>query len=202
MPALVPARGPIRPVQFQQPMAGGQPGPKTPEASFYLGISELPGKEKLFRLDSEAALNERIRQDYRSRALTTGPGSGDQRVYFPEDPVLTRDLLVPRHWEPKYTWAEPNYLCYRRLYFEQPNAERWGWDFGAIQPFVCAGWFFADVIVLPYHAGTDPCRCYECSAGRCLPGDPVPYRLFPPGLSATGFLSEAAVVAALFAIFP
>jgi hypothetical protein len=195
-----PNPGGIRLVQAQRPVQpgptqGGIPGPKTQETTYYgLLVSELPSPERLFQLDSEPALNERMRQDWRDR--------GDTKVVFPEEPVLTRDGFVPRHWTPKYTWAEPNYVCYNRLFFEQPNAERWGWDFGFIHPFVSAGWFFADVLTLPYHAGSDPCRCYECNAGYCLPGDPVPYRLYPPGLSATGLLAEAAVVTGLFLIFP
>ena len=195
----------IRPIQAQrvpppaQPgpaVQGGIPAPKSQETTYYgLLVSELPGPERLFLLDPEPALDERIRQDFRDRNDPT-------KVVFPPDPVLTRDGYTPRHLPVKYTWAEPNYVCYERLYFEQPNAERWGWDLGFIHPFVAAGWFFADVLVLPYHAGTDPCRHYECSAGYCLPGDPAPYRLYPPGLSATGFLAEAAFVTGLFLIFP
>jgi hypothetical protein len=195
----------IQPIQAPRVPQPGQPGaaapggippPKSQETSYYgLLVSELPSKERLFLLDPEPALDERIRQDFRDRNDPT-------KVVFPPDPVLTRDGYVPRHWPVKYEWAEPDYVCYNRLNFEQPNAERWGWDFGIMQPFISAGWFFADVLVLPYHAFTDPCRCYECSAGYCLPGDPVPYRLYPPGLSATGFLAEAAFVTGLFLIFP
>ena len=58
------------------------------------------------------------------------------------------------------------------------------------------------MLFLPYHIGTQPCRCYECSAGYCLPGDPVPYLLYPPELSLSGFLLEAGTVVSLAAIFP
>ena len=49
---------------------------------------------------------------------------------------------------------------------------------------------------------TNPCRWYECSAGYCLPGDPVPYLCYPPQLSLTGSLAEIATGVALFAMFP
>ena len=39
---------------------------------------------------------------------------------------------------------------------------------------------FADVVLLPYHWGTDPCNCTECNRGYCLPGDPVPFLVYPP----------------------
>jgi hypothetical protein len=54
----------------------------------------------------------------------------------------------------------------------------------------------------PYHQFTDPCRMFDSSAGYCLPGDPVPYKLYPEGLSVTGALGEAAVIVTLLAIFP
>src|SRR5262249_34041205 len=98
--------------------------------------------------------------------------------------------------------VEPNYVCYDRMYFEERNSERFGWDLGIIQPLVSAGIFFFDVAALPYHVGTDPCRKYECSAGYCLPGDPVPYLLCPPRLSLTGAVLEAGAVVSLVGIFP
>jgi hypothetical protein len=93
-------------------------------------------------------------------------------------------------------------LCYGRLLFEDLNSERYGWDLGFIQPFVSGGRFLWDMALLPYHTATAPCRCFECNAGYCLPGDPVPYLLYPLELSLTGAAWEASVIVALFAIFP
>ena len=75
-------------------------------------------------------------------------------------------------------------------------------DLGFAAPFISAGEFFKDVVLLPYHMGTDPCRHEECSAGYCLPGDPVPLLCYPPELSLTGATAEAGVVLGLIAIFP
>jgi hypothetical protein len=93
-------------------------------------------------------------------------------------------------------------VCYGRLLFEQKNLERYGWDLGFITPFVSAGKFYWDVVWIPYHIWTAPCRQYECSAGYCLPGDPVPLLIYPPELSLTGTVMEAGTIVALFAIFP
>jgi len=98
--------------------------------------------------------------------------------------------------------VEPPYVCYRRLYFEQINSERYGWDLGLGYPLLSAGVFFWDVALLPYHAFTEPFRRYECNAGYCLPGDPVPLLLYPPELNLPGALAEAAVISLGFAIFP
>jgi hypothetical protein len=98
--------------------------------------------------------------------------------------------------------VEPHFVCYGRTYFTELNSERYGWDLGPLQPFVSAGVFFWDVVALPYHIATDPCRCYECSAGYCLPGEPVPYLLYPPTFSLSGLGAEAATAVVLFAVFP
>jgi hypothetical protein len=156
---------------------------------------EPPGPHRLFRLESEESLQNRMRQEGRQRYP-------EERVIFPEEPLLSKVAYAGRAWGPQYRFAEPNYVCYSRLYFEQPNFERYGWDLGAITPMVSAGKAFADMALLPYHFGTDPCHRYDCSAGWCLPGDPVPLLLYPPEQSVTGYVSEAGAALALLAIFP
>ena len=156
---------------------------------------EPPGPERLFRLESEPTLQERMRQEARQRPTL-------ERIEFPEEPVLTTQAYAPRVFPPAKEFAEPYYVCYRRLYFEDLNSERYGWDIGFAQPFLSAGIFYWDLLTLPYHMGTDPCRKFECNAGYCLPGDPVPYLLYPPELNVTGSAVEAGSIVALFAIFP
>jgi hypothetical protein len=180
--------------------AGGAmpPAPLGPreEVPEYKVELEPPGPERQFRLQSDARLREQIRQEYRHV-------SGIERVIFPEEPVLTRNPNPPiRIWPGMHEIAEPNYVCYHRLYFEQLNAERYGWELGILQPFISTGVFYADVLLLPYHMGTDPCRKWDCNAGYCLPGDPVPYLLYPPDFSLTGLAAEAAVVGGVAAAFP
>jgi hypothetical protein len=183
----------------QQPQPGLPPLPEAksvleelPEYQIQL---EPPGPERLFRLESEQTLQERMRQEARQRPTL-------ERIAFPEEPVLSTEAYTPRQFPPAQELAEANYVCYRRLYFEDINSERYGWDLGFIQPFVSAGKFYFDLIAFPYHCGTEPCRKFECSAGYCLPGDPVPYLLYPPELSLTGTIFEAGTISALFAIFP
>ena len=108
----------------------------------------------------------------------------------------------PRQFPPASIQVEPSYLCYSRLYFEEKNSERYGWDLGFIQPFVSAGAFWWDLVTLPYHIGTRPCQCFDCSSGYCLPGDAVPYLAYPPEVSLTGAAAEVAWTAILFVAFP
>jgi hypothetical protein len=133
-------------------------------------------------------------------------------TYFPTDrdfPADYRPLFdelkrpyVPHNFPATVERAEPAYVMYKRLYFEDVNAERYGWDFGPWQPIISAALFYKDVAFLPYHIGTRPCQCYETSAGYCLPGDPVPYLLYPPELSLTGGLLQAGTVVGIAALFP
>ena len=185
----------LRPVAFQPGVAGGLPNPHEEPPEYKVQL-EPPGPERLFRLQSEARLKEQMRQE--SRHL-----GGVERIIFPEEPVVSTDRNPPRRlWPVKHEVVEPNYVCYGRLYFEQVNAERYGWELGILQPFISTGTFFTDVVLLPYHMGTDPCRHYDSNAGYCLPGDPVPYLLYPPDISLTGLAAEAVVVGGLAAAFP
>jgi hypothetical protein len=152
------------------------------------------------RLESEANFDRRITQKVRQ---TPGTQTGlPDRAIFPEEPVVSREKYVPRPFPPASLLVEPNYVCYGRLYFEERNSERYGWDLGMVQPLVSSGVFFFDVATLPYHWGANLCKGPACSAGQCLPGDPVPYLLYPPNLSVTGAVIETGAIAGLLAIFP
>lgn len=154
-----------------------------------------PGPETVFRRESEMAVLERIRQ----KALERVP---PERVDFPDEPILPNTQTVFRPFPAEQLLVEPNYVQYRRLLFEDINTERYGWDMGIIQPVVSTAKFLGDFITMPYHLGTQPTRLYEASAGYCLPGDPVPYIVYPPILSVTGAIYEAGAVLAVYAIFP
>jgi hypothetical protein len=166
-----------------------------PEAEMYVIQLEVPSLERVTRRESEKNLQERIRQEGRNR-----PDIG--RVEFPYEPPISTEPYTPRQFPPMTCAVEPNYLCYGRLYFEEKNSERFGWDLGPINPLVSTSIFFWDVLTFPYQFGTDICRCYECSAGYCLPGDPIPYYLYPPQISLTGAILQGGTVVAMVGFFP
>src|SRR5262249_45161192 len=136
----------------------------------------------------EDSLHERMRQEARQRTPM-------ERLTFPDEPVVSDRPYAGRSWPPSVETVEPTYVCYGRLYFEQKNPERYGWDLSLLSAIICATEFYFDFLTLPYNAGTEPFRKCECSAGYCLPGDPVPYLLYPPKLSLTGILAEGAAYA-------
>jgi hypothetical protein len=194
---LAEPRLPIQQTFFQQKesMRGPFISPSSEEAQETLVQLVPPGPQRIFQLDSEAALQERIRQEARQRVPP-------ERITFPEEPVVGRGPYVPRMFPAQTMLVEPNYVCYDRLFFEEKNSERYGWDLGFIQPFVSAGVFYWDLATLPYHFWSNPCQHCECSAGYCLPGDPVPFLIYPPQISLLGAVMEAGTAVALFAIFP
>ena len=178
-----------------QPLVMLQQPPPGDEGSDYLFELELPSEQRVFgRLESEDSLNKRI--------IAQEKGLGKPAPTFPRYDPLTKDRYYGRRWPQQAELVEPNYAYYGRLYFEQINFERYGWDLGPLAPVFESLVFFKDVITLPYHMGKDPFRCYEASAGYCLPGDPVPLLLYPPELSATGAFTETATILTLVAIFP
>jgi hypothetical protein len=176
------------------------PAPRKAPAPFVLPDPySLPDPQRLFRLDTEATLRQRMTTDSQLGLNPLGLKYGMQ---FPEYPSVPKAQAVVRQWAPLTEVVEPPVVCYRRLYFEQLNLERYGWGLGVLSPFVSQGAFYFDLVTLPYRAGMEPLRRYECNAGYALPGDPVPLLLYPLEPSLTGAATEAAVIGLLSVVFP
>ena len=189
--AFAGGRGPVQQVQLNASGLGGG----DISTGEYQYLVEPPGPDRLFSLKSEGGFMETLQQEWRDN------GHKD-RLIFPEEPVISTETYLGRNWPQYAEVVEPYFVAHKRLMFQQINYERYGWDLGIVDPPLSAGKFFADVVFLPYHAFTDPCRHFDTGAGYCLPGDPVPLMLYPPELSATGALAETAAVLTVFAVFP
>ncbi len=146
-------------------------------------------------VESDAQLQERIRQENRERRTP-------ERIVFPNDPIISLETYQGRKWYPMRLEVAPYYLCHGRLYFQQINFERYGWGLGVFTPLISGLDFLFDFVTWPYHLGTEPCRRIEYNTGWCLPGDAVPLLLYPPELSATGFVAEVGTILTLVAVFP
>jgi hypothetical protein len=180
--ALAPAPV-VVPVQSIQPPVltkGAQGAQSVADAlKTYQIVLEPPSSEDVFgKLDSEPMLQKRMRQ----QALQRNP---PEDVQFPENPPLTKDILQARNFQRNSMIAEPSFVCYDRLYFEEKNAERYGWDLGFIQPYVSTVYFYRDLALLPLVVASRPLDRLSTSAGQCLPGDPVPYIFYPAAISAS-----------------
>jgi hypothetical protein len=130
-------------------------------------LAELPGPDRIFRLESESALRERLRQE-------AGPAKSLRQAFPPEQPVRAT-TPPPARDQVHVALVEPGFVAYRPPYFEDTNTERYGWEIGLLQPFLSAGRFYTELFTVEYKVAK-AVRCpIETSAGRCLPGDPVPY---------------------------
>lgn len=207
--AAAPAkRPPVQQVAGQQPPRGeeAQALPKSVEETLKRGL-KVPPPEVVFTLQTERQINSEIIREV---------GAGSVFSVIPRDlPVETRadkplagyaklsDVdFTGRKYPPATRLVEPAYITHHRLYFEELNAERYGWEAGPLQPFVSVGYFFRDFAMLPYNFAARPCQRFDTNYGKCLPGDPVPYLCYPLELSLAGGIAEAGTIVALFALFP
>lgn len=186
----------IRTTDWQDPQPDSGTIPLPPSVLAVIERSKLDRIESrdLFALQSEAQIKKEILRE-----------SGGNSIYgqFPTDYKKLTDLEYKgRSFEPICKLVEPNFVCHRRLYFEEKNSERYAWELGPLQPITSTMCFLADLCTLPYHFGTRPCDRWECSAGKCLPGDPTPYLLYPVEFSVTGALLQAGTVVGLAALIP
>lgn len=164
----------------------------------------LPNPETMFSLDGERGFVQRENQRRAAEDATLPAEKRRKPIEFPELAAVpgSEGAFMARVFPQQTSLIEPNYVCYRRLFFEDRNAERYGWSLGPLQPIASGLKFLGDWMISPYRFGSQPFARYECSAGLCLPGDHVPYMIYPPGLSITGAGVEAGVALMLLFTIP
>ncbi len=139
---------------------------------------------------------------------TTRPNKPTLTLLKPKDvPVLEVGQPQPLAavkfgYEPKRALLEPGFVVHRRLHFEEKNAERYGWDFGPVQPILSSAYFAKDVLLWPGHLMSNFRERYDTNAGKCLPGTPVAYYLYPPEITLHGGLWETAAVIGTVLLLP
>lgn len=159
-----------------------------------VAVLDLPSSDRIFRdLENEDELRVRLKQVADSKRL----GIRLDKL----DPPSTEPFKT-RAFPPNMMVVEPAYVVYRPLFFEEVNSERYGWELGGLQPIVSTLHFYKEVLFLPHNAAREACRCFDTNAGWYLPGDPVPYTIYPPDFSWYGGLAQAGVVAGLFLAIP
>ncbi|MCS6867056.1 MAG: hypothetical protein RMJ56_17395 [Gemmataceae bacterium] len=170
---------------------------------------QLPPRDKIFMVYDDAGLEKAI-VDYIREGLKKDKKydpKQEKSLVFPPLPVISPPGVVytpkTNQYPPRSVWIEPGYVVHRRLHFEERNAERAGWDLGPLQTLLSTTYFYKDVLMWPYRLASG-CRSgfWDTSAGKCLPGSPTPYYLYPPGLSLTGTVVEGSVITGAAFIFP
>ncbi len=112
-----------------------------------------PTRDDLFRVQSEQSLKERLRE-----ALPKV-----KKVDFPEDAPLPKSTGVEvAHALDLFAIPISSPVCYRPLYFEDKRTERFGQYVPCVQPFLSAGRFYRDVVILPCRLLLTPPWTYQC----------------------------------------
>ncbi len=181
----VPSTPPEKPSRIGVP-SGTKIRASEDEAEFTIQ-TEPPGLDRLTQRLSEDQFYEKLRQEARRR-----PGMG--RIYFPEEEPVSDERYTGRQYPYMVRFVEPHYVCHKPLLFEQKNFERYGWDLGPVNPALEVGKYYYDLVMMPYHLGSNTCHCYDCSAGKCLPGDPVPLLWYREQFSLTGLVFETGTI--------
>lgn len=177
---------------------------------------QLPPRENIFMvyndLELEKAIMERIRQDLKSQVdPMTGKDKynpeAERFLVFPALPAVSPPDVPYRPktltYAPSKVIVEPGYVVHRRLHFEEKNAERAGWDLGPLSTLVGAGYFYRDVVLWPQSLVSGCVTGFwSTNVGKCLPGSPSPYYLYPVGLTITGTAAETAVITGAAFLFP
>lgn len=122
---------------------------------------------------------------------------------FPERCPLPEDDYVRKAPTPiEFTWKASS-LCYKPLYFEDPQLERHGhYCHPLLVPFTARARFLLTIPVLPYLMGVYPPNECIYDLGHYRPGDCAPNILNPIPISLRGGLMQAGAVVGAAAIIP
>lgn len=165
-------------------------------------VTQLPSRDKIFTMLDDVSLERVIIKTLRDQNPKI---PADAKFPF-EPPIVppgTQFRAKTADYPPRQAVYEAGYVVHRRLHFEEKNTERYGWDLGFIQPFVSTAYFYKDVLLWPNSLASGFCSGFwDTGAGKCLPGSPVPYYLYPPGLTITGSVVEAGLITGVAFIIP
>ncbi len=97
-----------------------------------------------------------------------------------------------RNWSPTtFTWHATG-TCFRPLYFQDVQLERYGHSWNpVVQPFMSAAHFFISVPLLPYKMGLNPPNECVYTLGYYRPGSCAPYMIEPIPFSLRAITFEA-----------
>jgi hypothetical protein len=177
----------------------GQPsGTPLGNAAAQMPVPTAPKRDDVFRFDDDSTLRNRIKSEIIAEK------QGTKSITFPDTlpPSGPAATSVARSMPSMQVMIEPAYVVHRRLFFEQKNTERAGWDFGLIQPVVSAVHFYKDCALWPHKLASNFLEPYDTSAGKSLPGCPTPLLWYPPEITMFGGTVGTAVIIGTAAILP
>ena len=116
---------------------------------------------------------------------------------------LSGDRRLDGGWmQYDYHWAATG-MCHRPLYFEEINAERFGYTPSyALQPFISGIRFFTSIPALPYKMALDCPRDCTYTLGHYRPGSCNPYRWNRLPLRIGAATVEVGFIAGMILLIP
>jgi division protein CdvB (Snf7/Vps24/ESCRT-III family) len=107
-----------------------------------------------------------------------------------------------RQWAPMQAGYVARVNWYFPVYFDDINAERYGYHFGILQPFVSTARFYGDVLLWPYRAWLTPPWQPLSTEGLFRPGDDVPPALWLPPFDPFALAAAAGWWGLWISVFP
>ena len=152
-------------------------------------------QERLKSLEECERLYEAVRADSIKSISLDIRLRGEPGEDFPFQCEGRRPTFQPRAWAPvAYQWKASG-LCHKPLYFEQPQLERYGHDWGPVlQPIVSGAHFFGSAAILPYKMGLQTPNECDYALGYYRPGNCAPYMIEPLGFTWRAAAFQAGVV--------
>ena len=197
---------PARTVVVQPEEKEKQPDPKPKTAELPPEVTKLPPREAIFTIYDDVKL-ERIIYASIAEQLKKTPEEVQKQSPFPVlkpavpagTPYVAKTVNMP----PKQVVYEAGFVIHRRMHFEEKNSERYGWDLGLATPFVSTASFYKNILLWPSSLATSlVVGGTDTNMGKCLPGSPTPYYLYPQGLTITGGVAEGLVITGLSFVIP
>jgi hypothetical protein len=94
-------------------------------------------------------------------------------------------------------------FCYQPLYFEEVNVERYGRNFGILQPAVSVAHFYSHIPTIPYCVFAQPARRCTYHAHWTLPGYRIPvWERKKPAVSSYGLAAQTAATYGFLLLLP
>ena len=203
-PALTNESSAIRPVSATAPKAVEVARPQVAQAQ-YAAAKTQPAASQLFNeVDPNNPFEDKCPDPREMPAvadipykLIPTPG------LFPESCPLPEEEFHRKAPTPiTFTWKASN-LCYKPLYFEDVQLERYGhYRSPLLQPFVSRFRFWLTVPCLPYLMGVNPPNECIYDLGYYRPGNCAPSMMQPIPISLRGGLLEAGTIVGVGALIP
>lgn len=217
LPVPTPAVGaPAGATQVRAEPVAANPGPAFPPVDLSIPLEKLPTdnskytvlppRDKIFAIYDDVQLERIVMNSIRDMNKKAGVKTDEATLKFPAMDKVGGDAAYQAKtaaYQPMQVSYEALYMIHRRLHFEDKNTERYGWDLGIIQPLVSTLVFYKDVLMWPQSLASGfSYGFWDTNAGKCLPGSPTPYMLYPPGLTVTGSLFEGVIITGFAFAFP